>query len=73
MRAAFTLLLTAAPLSAARRVLREEDLNFGLDAFNRNMEDTVIPGWLLTLDESMAAWRGQVGERDPVKIPGSRG
>lgn len=40
-----------------------------VDEFNEHMEATVIPGWLLAPDESMSAWRGKQGKKDPKKIP----
>ena len=40
-----------------------------MTAFNEHMADVVNPGWLLCVDESMSAWRGKQGKRDPHKIP----
>ena len=40
-----------------------------VDEFNAHMQDTVNPGWLLAPDESMSAWRGKQGKKDPKKIP----
>lgn len=40
-----------------------------VDDFNTHMHDAFNPGWLLTCDESMIAWRGAVGLLDPKKIP----
>ena len=39
------------------------------DAFNEHMPLALDPGWLLTVDESMVAWRGRVGLLDPSKCP----
>ncbi|KAL3914376.1 MAG: hypothetical protein SGPRY_007648, partial [Prymnesium sp.] len=40
-----------------------------VDGFNQNRKENVTPGWLLTVDESMVAWRGRVGLLDPAKCP----
>mmetsp|Transcript_44488 Transcript_44488/g.102007 ORF Transcript_44488/g.102007 Transcript_44488/m.102007 type:complete len:134 (-) Transcript_44488:65-466(-) len=40
-----------------------------VDAFNSHRATAISPGWLLTVDESMIAWRGQVGLLDPSKCP----
>ena len=40
-----------------------------VDAFNEHMNDIFCPGWLLTLDESMSAYRGKQGQRDRKKCP----
>ena len=40
-----------------------------VDAFNKHMADIVNPGWLLCVDETMSAWRGQQGKRDRKKCP----
>ena len=39
------------------------------DGFNEHMPEVISPGWLITTDESMVAWRGKVGINDPFKIP----
>ena len=65
-----------------RRTLRfgpEDDASFerdkwctvrGLvDSFNDHMFDAFTPGWLLTVDESMIAWRGQVGQKNRHHCP----
>jgi hypothetical protein len=40
-----------------------------MTAFNLTMQATVRAGWLIGCDESMSAWRGKQGKRDPKKIP----
>ena len=40
-----------------------------LDAFNARMVETISPGWLLGVDETMCAWRGAVGKRNRTKCP----
>lgn len=40
-----------------------------VDDFNTHRATAISPGWLLTVDESMIAWRGQVGLLDPAKCP----
>ena len=40
-----------------------------VDAYNKNRADNITAGWLLTADETMFAWRGQVGKLDPTKCP----
>lgn len=39
------------------------------EAFNAHMQLKVNAGWLLACDESMIAWRGKQGLRDPSKCP----
>lgn len=40
-----------------------------VDTFNSHRASSVSPGWLMTIDESMIAWRGQVGLLNPNKCP----
>lgn len=40
-----------------------------LDAFNSHNIKQIIPGWLLGPDESIGAWRGKEGKKDPKKCP----
>jgi len=40
-----------------------------VDMFNECRADKVHPSWLLTMDESMIAWRGREGVGDPMKCP----
>ena len=40
-----------------------------VDSFNSHMFKQVNAGWLLGVDESISAWRGKVGKRDPRKCP----
>ena len=40
-----------------------------VDAFNDHNQHAVIAGWLLGADESISAWRGKVGKRNPKKCP----
>ena len=57
----------------------EDELSFARDewcfvrrlltSFNQTMASAFTPGWLLGIDESMFAWRGQVGKGDPKKCP----
>lgn len=37
--------------------------------FNEHMAAVFTPGWLLSMDESMSAWRGKQGEKNISKIP----
>ncbi|KAL1528519.1 hypothetical protein AB1Y20_009862 [Prymnesium parvum] len=40
-----------------------------VDTFNQHRVNYFNPGWLLTADESMFAWRGQVGVLNVAKCP----
>ena len=40
-----------------------------VDAYNDCREHGISPGWALTADETMFAWRGQVGLYDVTKCP----
>ena len=40
-----------------------------VEQFNKHMAEAICPGWLLTIDESMCAWRGKQGLNNPFKIP----
>ena len=40
-----------------------------VDSFNAHVPQQITAGWLLAPDESMGAWRGQVGKRDTKKCP----
>ena len=40
-----------------------------MEDFNEHMQTAVNAVWLLAPDESMSAWRGKQGKRDPRKIP----
>ena len=40
-----------------------------VDKFNTHMATVVGPSWLCCIDETMCAWRGMVGLRNPAKIP----
>lgn len=40
-----------------------------IDMYNTHRSVAVCPGWLLTMDELMVAWRGRQGVLDPNKCP----
>ena len=40
-----------------------------VDLYNKSREEQVTPGWLITADETMVAWRGQKGILNITKCP----